>query len=111
MGCCFSGDSTTVDTGKGTTQRAFQGQGNRLGSANDAPRSYQNETVAAEIPQPTYDPNVSDADRDRIRAERAAAAEARLKAMGGGDKKKKKAKKSDSSSLRGPNTEPLMRWS
>ena len=54
-------------------------------------------------------PNLDQSDRDRIRAERAAAAEKRLKDAGGDVKKKKK--KKDTSPLRNPNAEPLMRWS
>ena len=96
-----------VDTGGGTKQKAFKGQGNRLGTGNE-PRSYQSVTAPEPLPAPAVDPNVSSADRDRIRAERAAAAEARLKATGV-DPKKKKKKTNDP--IRGPNSEPLMRWS
>ncbi len=107
MGNCCGGESE-VDTGNGTKQRAFHGQGHRLGSGGEQ-RSYQNPQPTVEVPKPITDPNLSQADRDRIRAERAAAAEARIKAQGGQVGKKKP--KKDNVPLRGPNSEPLMRWS
>ena len=60
------------------------------------------------MPAPQFDASIDDSERGRIRAERAAAADARLKAAGGGSKKVKKKPDAD---LKGPNSEPLMRWS
>jgi hypothetical protein len=59
-----------------------------------------------EIPKPTYNPDLTDAERAQIRADRAAAAEARLKKQGGG----KKPKKTSAPPLQGPNSQPLMKW-
>lgn len=61
------------------------------------------------IPEPVYDKNLNDEEREKIRAERAAAAEARLKKMGGGATKRPPNKSSDEP-LRGPNSKPLMTW-
>ena len=61
-----------------------------------------------EIPKPSYDPDLTDEQRTQIRADRAAAAEARIQKQGGGGKKKPK--KTSAPPLRGPNSEPLMKW-
>jgi len=61
---------------------------------------------ADDVPTPIYDQNLTEEERAKIRADRAAAAEARLQKSG--DKKKKKA--TNSAPLTGPNTQPLMRW-
>lgn len=58
-------------------------------------------------PEPVYDKNLTDAEREKIRADRAAAAEARLKKQGAGAKKKPA---KSSAPLTGPNTQPAMRW-
>jgi hypothetical protein len=55
-----------------------------------------------------YNPNLSDEARDKMRADRAAAAEARVNKMGTTGNKKKN--KKTNMPLRGPNTEPTMRW-
>lgn len=55
------------------------------------------------------DPNLSTEERENIRAARAMAAEERLKKMGNTGKKTKK-KPSSNEPLRGPNSQPLMRW-
>jgi hypothetical protein len=60
-----------------------------------------------DIPKPVVDNNLTDEERAKIRADRAAAAEARLKKQGGLPKKKKPA---SSTPLTGPNAQPLMRW-
>lgn len=59
-----------------------------------------------DIPDPVYDSNLTDEQRAKIRADRAAAAEARLKKQAGGGKKKK----TDAPPLVGPNSQPTMRW-
>jgi hypothetical protein len=59
------------------------------------------------IPQPVVDNNLTDDERTKIRADRAAAAEARLKKQGGLPKKKKAP---STTPLTGPNSKPLMRW-
>lgn len=61
------------------------------------------------IPEPVINPNLSDAQRETIRADRAAAAEARMKKQGLNPKQKKKPS-ATGAPLRGPNSEPLMRW-
>jgi hypothetical protein len=60
-----------------------------------------------DIPKPVVDKNLTDDERAKIRADRAAAAEARLKKQGGLPKKKKAI---SSTPLTGPNAKPLMRW-
>ena len=60
------------------------------------------------VPKPVVNPKLTDGQRSQQREERLAAAEARLKKQGG-PPKKKKATNSDEP-LRGPNTQPLMRW-
>mmetsp|Transcript_19729 Transcript_19729/g.40967 ORF Transcript_19729/g.40967 Transcript_19729/m.40967 type:complete len:124 (-) Transcript_19729:160-531(-) len=119
--CCPSGESdidynnnNNNNNNNNTKTKAFSGAGNRLGTSNvpsNAPSaSYgtSNQQQQPVIPDPIVNPNLSQTDRDRIRMERAQAAEKRLKAMGGDKKKKKKVK---DNTLRGPNSEPLMRWS
>jgi len=59
-----------------------------------------------DVPDPVYNPNLDDAERAKIRADRAAAAEARLKKNSGG----KKPKKTTAPPLTGPNSKPLMQW-
>lgn len=60
------------------------------------------------IPEPAYNPNLTDEQRAKIRLDRAAAAEARLKKQTGGKKPKKTS--APPPPLRGPNSQPLMRW-
>jgi hypothetical protein len=60
-----------------------------------------------DTPQPVVDKNLTDDERAKIRADRAAAAEARLKKQGGPPMKKKP---TSSTPLTGPNSQPLMRW-
>jgi hypothetical protein len=65
-------------------------------------------TPKDESPPVLVDDNLTDEEREKMRADRAAAAEARLKKQGG----LPSAKKKDTSNkpLVGPNSEPLMRW-
>lgn len=60
-----------------------------------------------DTPAPVVDPTMTDEDRAKIRADRAAAAEARLKKQGAKPKPKKTSKDEP---LRGPNSQPTMRW-
>jgi len=60
------------------------------------------------IPEPVLDKNLTEEERAKIRADRAAAAEARLKKQGGAPPKKKKT--SSDAPLRGPNSKPTMTW-
>ena len=109
MGNCCGGDADSDI--HGTNTRAFAGPGHRLGRTNERSNYGYGTTPLPgpeKMPSPAVDPDLDEADRGRIRAERAAAAEKRLKAAGG-DKKKKK-KKKDSSPLRGPNSTNLMQW-
>jgi hypothetical protein len=86
-------------------------QGHRLGTANEnfaRPSSGVSNAQSTELPQPILDSNLTDADREKIRADRAAAAEARLKKQAL-PKSKKKATANDAP-LRGPNSTPTMTW-
>jgi hypothetical protein len=60
-----------------------------------------------EIPEPICDPTLTDEERNKIRADRAAAAEARAKKQGGTPKKKKA---TNNKPLVGPNSKNLMTW-
>jgi hypothetical protein len=62
-----------------------------------------------DIPKPIRNPNLTDAEREQQRLDRLAAVEARLKKQGATTQAKKK-KPDASEPLRGPNTEPLMKW-
>jgi hypothetical protein len=83
-------------------------KGHRLGTATESskPSSEAANTLQDDTPEPIYDPSLTDEQREKIRADRAAAAEARLKKAAAKPVKKSK----DSSPLRGPNSQPLMRW-
>ena len=65
-------------------------KGHRLGTGNTtragSGTQYRDDPP---LPQPTYDPNLNDEARDKMRADRAAAAEARLDKMGTSKNKKK----------------------
>lgn len=63
---------------------------------------------ADNVPEPIINQNLTEAEREKIRANRAAAAEARLKKQGMGPPKKKKV--DSGAPLVGPNSEPTMRW-
>mmetsp|Transcript_324 Transcript_324/g.506 ORF Transcript_324/g.506 Transcript_324/m.506 type:complete len:119 (-) Transcript_324:231-587(-) len=112
--CCgLCGDDDTPPSSRGQSQRVFSGQGHRLGSANDGgsygapPPNMQIGGRKDDVPDPIVDPNLDDDIRDLRRAEAARAAEERAKKLGG-TKPKKKPKNQEP--LRGPNSEPLMRW-
>jgi len=60
------------------------------------------------VPEPIINQSLTETEREKIRADRAAAAEARLKRQGMGPPKKKKA--DSGAPLVGPNSEPTMRW-
>jgi len=97
-------------------KKKFGGTGQRLGSVvEDAygsgatPASMRPKADEDPLPEPIVDPNLDDAARAQIRAERAAAAEARLKRLTGNGKKK--LPNPDAQPLRGPNNQPLMTWS
>ncbi|KAI2514096.1 hypothetical protein MHU86_480 [Fragilaria crotonensis] len=112
MGNCCGGDADESSSSNYTSGKAkpaaFQGQGHRLGSADEA-RVQQQQTHGAvmdrdELPEPIYNPNLTDEDREQQRKARLAAAEARAKA-----KQPQKPKK-PSEPLRGPNSQPAMTW-
>jgi hypothetical protein len=87
-------------------------QGHRLGTTDDNNKARLKVSVPVGddvIPEPLFDKSLSDDDRAKIRADRAAAAEARIKKQGGTITNKKSTSAS-SSPLRGPTSEPLMRW-
>lgn len=93
-------------------------KGHRLGTANEnATRQHNNNNStdnnnSYDIPKPIIDENLTDADREKIRADRAAAAEARLKKQGLPIKPPKKTPPVDPNApLRGPNSKPTMTWS
>jgi hypothetical protein len=67
--------------------------------------------VRNDLPEPAYDPNLTPDEREKIRLERAAAAEARIKKMGYATTPTTKPKsKHPNEPLRGPNSKPLMTW-
>ena len=90
-------------------------KGHRLGTASDiANRTHNrddNSTNKHDIPKPIIDENLTDADREKIRADRAAAAEARLKKQGLPVKPKKTPPVDANAPLRGPTSKPTMTWS
>ncbi|KAL7578243.1 hypothetical protein ACA910_012663 [Epithemia clementina (nom. ined.)] len=114
--CCPKSAQDQVVTGTGKT-KAFQGEGHRLGSVNEAKASggagqggYRDEVNTDTAPPAALDPNLTDDERAKIRADRAAAAEARLRKQGGTTTKTKKPTPNDKAPLTGPNSTPLMRW-
>ena len=88
-------------------------KGHRLGSALEitsfSPAAGANipERVDEDIPAPLHDPNLSDDLRTKRREDRLAAAEARMSKQSSPPKKNKT---DNNAPLRGPNSEPLMRW-
>uniref|UniRef100_A0A7S1D1N2 Uncharacterized protein n=1 Tax=Cyclophora tenuis TaxID=216820 RepID=A0A7S1D1N2_CYCTE len=115
MGNCCGGEEDSGGSSSGRPQKAFQGQGHRLGTGEEArlnatPSSPlsggmdRDDDDDRNLPEPTYNPNLTNADREEQRQQRLAAIEARSK-----NKKTKKTKPS-SEPLRGPNSQPLMRW-
>ncbi|KAL7493468.1 hypothetical protein ACHAWT_002464 [Skeletonema menzelii] len=104
MGCCCS-------------KRKFQGEGHRLGTADEAARgatsSKQTTGSAGETPQqfqPYSDKLLTDDDRARIREERLAAVEGRLSKEAKKEMNTKKKKPSSDEPLRGPNSQNTLRW-
>ena len=103
MGCCCS-------------KRKFQGEGHRLGTADEAARgggTSKQTAGATPSPQqfePYTDNLLSDDDRARIREERLAAAEGRLSKEAKKEMKTKKKKPSSDEPLRGPNSQNTLRW-
>jgi hypothetical protein len=85
MGCCQSSNPAIVN-------------GHRIDTT----------TKRDNLPKPKVDKNLTDEDRERIRKERAAAAEARLKKNHPANTKSKDRYKTDD--LRGPNTKYAMTW-
>ena len=105
----------------------MQIQGNRLGSAyeeegyadnsnNGDSKNKQREKNCKKdngIPKPRVDPTLTDSDRIRQRDERLAAVEQRMEQNNNNpqsNKQKKKKKQDTGAPLKGPNSEPLMRW-
>ena len=93
-------------------------KGHRLGTANEIEnRTYNNNNIndydnnKHDIPKPIIDENLTDTDREKIRADRAAAAEARLKKQGLPIKPKKTPPVDPNAPLRGPNSKSTMTWS
>ncbi|KAG7363932.1 hypothetical protein IV203_037134 [Nitzschia inconspicua] len=127
MGNCGSSkavvvaDGNTVPSKRKASTKAFQGMGHRLGSANEVPttetvskqqtpsaqetKMLSSPTSAVLEPPVNTDPTLSDSERQRQREARLAAIEKRLQT-----KPSKKKKPPTSAPLRGPNSEPLMRW-
>mmetsp|Transcript_6201 Transcript_6201/g.13368 ORF Transcript_6201/g.13368 Transcript_6201/m.13368 type:complete len:132 (-) Transcript_6201:625-1020(-) len=128
-GClgCLNPNSRAVQSGaamQSSSQRgqqnSFQGKGNRLGSAYEHDQQKQqkqqqstskisnNNDDPANLPAPRKDPSLSEAERSQQRDARLAAIEKRM--PGATAAKKKKKPPSNSEPLRGPNSQPLMRW-
>eukprot|EP00984_Skeletonema_dohrnii_P014801 scaffold6291_cov159-Skeletonema_dohrnii-CCMP3373.AAC.1 len=101
MGCCCS-------------KRKFEGEGHRLGTADEAAQRATAKTSGAKNEtqpfQPYTDKLLSDEDRARIREERLAATEARLSKEAKKEMKTKKKKPSSDEPLRGPNSKNTLRW-
>ena len=96
--------------------RGISKKGHRLGTAhentNRTDNHHKNHHQQHDVPPPMVDETLSDADREKIRADRAAAAEARMKKQGLPIQPKKSKVVVDSNApLRGPNTKPTMTWS
>ena len=77
----------------------------RLTAAAAAPKR---EKYSDNLPEPVYNPNLTNDDREAARRRQLEAAEARMKAQQ--PKTKKKKGSSSGEPLRGPNSEPLMKW-
>jgi len=102
------------------TTKQNKTQGNRLGSAYEHDQQKQqkqqqstskisnNNDDPANLPAPRKDPSLSEAERSQQRDARLAAIEKRM--PGATAAKKKKKPPSNSEPLRGPNSQPLMRW-
>lgn len=105
MGGCCSKDSST-------TAASFEGEGHRLGNAGDD-RDRRAAAAAAEkrfTDQPAYtDANLTDDQRENIRAERLAAVEARMTKQEKQAMRQKK-KSTNHEPLRGPNSQNTMMW-
>mmetsp|Transcript_25021 Transcript_25021/g.49928 ORF Transcript_25021/g.49928 Transcript_25021/m.49928 type:complete len:102 (+) Transcript_25021:57-362(+) len=98
MGCCCS-------------KRKFEGEGHRLGTADEAAQRAAAKTSGAKNEfQPYTDKLLTDEDRARIREERLAATEARLSKEAKKEMKTKKKKPSSDEPLRGPNSKNTLRW-
>mmetsp|Transcript_35246 Transcript_35246/g.85295 ORF Transcript_35246/g.85295 Transcript_35246/m.85295 type:complete len:129 (+) Transcript_35246:148-534(+) len=126
MGNCLGGGdagaastttTTTTTTRPNKSNKAFQGTGHRLGAAHEEEERAKAEAEARmvnknqpDVPEPRVDPSLSDSARDRQREERLKAAEERQNKLGGGTQTKKKKKDTTDEPLRGPNSQPTMRW-
>ena len=116
MGCCSMAPSCTAlfFADRRLIVLTFLVQGHRLGTANlPSPANYSASGAPAtnqrddNVPEPLIDKNLTEEERAKIRADRAAAAEARLKKQGGAPGKRKT---SSNAPLRGPNSKPTMTW-
>lgn len=112
MGNCCCASTSNRQSSSGGGSKSFQGQGHRLGSAAEtsavyaAPSSQRIEEKDT-LPEPLVDPKLDPEIRRLRRTEAARAAEERANKNGGGKPVKKK---TNQEPLRGPNSEPLMRW-
>ena len=101
MGCCCS-------------KSKFEGEGHRLGTADEATAAAQRSKSSGTSPtsqyQPYTDKRLTDEERARIREERLAAAESRLSKEVKKEMKTKKKKPASDEPLRGPNSQNTMRW-
>ena len=107
MGCCQSDSSLPYEAQRnnGTT---FQGQGQKLGTIHEKkPLTDSKTRLKVDDPPKQLDPNLDDETREKMRADRAAAAEARVKKQQGGTTSKKKYENND---LRGPNSRNTLQW-
>ena len=98
----------------------YNKKGHRLGTANENTKQpHDGNTIndddhhhhKHDVPAPIIDETLTDADREKIRADRAAAAEARLKKQGLPVQPKKAPPLDANAPLRGPNSKPTMTWS
>lgn len=87
-------------------------QGQALGTSQPTTQQTMSRPAAnrdEDLPKPLVDKNLTEEDRAKLRADRAAAAEARLKQQNP-TKSKGKKKASSGEPLRGPNTQNTMTW-
>mmetsp|Transcript_35245 Transcript_35245/g.85293 ORF Transcript_35245/g.85293 Transcript_35245/m.85293 type:complete len:128 (+) Transcript_35245:146-529(+) len=109
--------STTTTIRPNKSNKAFQGTGHRLGATHEEEERVKAEAAdrmannnPQDVPKSRVDPSLSDSARDRQREERLKAAEERQNKLGGGTQTKKKKKDTTDEPLRGPNSQPTMRW-
>jgi len=107
MGCCQSDSSVSYEAPKSNgSSSAFQGPGQKLGTIHEQKPLTESKTKLTIEKPLQLNPNLDDETREKMRADRAAAAEARVKKQQGSTTKKKY----ENTELRGPNSRNTMQW-